>query len=170
MVEPSGTYPFPMSSTLPPPTRPGRRRRSERSCRSGRRGAVDGACTTSLMIGLFAIIGIDPAQLNYSMLQNRGNLFDEFRLHRAVNRPEKIDKVRVCIELLLGTSGPCSWEGTFDIAEREVPSLGQKVRLPLISDLQRHLPAHGPDQPHREDRACWPVPLPGDLPGRAVGD
>jgi CHAT domain len=78
-------------------------------------------------------------QLNYSMLHNRGGLFREFVLQRKPKREEAISDVTVRVELDLGAWGPCSWEGTFDIEERQVLVLGPKVRLPLISDLQRGL-------------------------------
>jgi CHAT domain len=84
--------------------------------------------------------GIEPlAQLNYSMLHNRGGLFDKFILHRDTDRQEAVDDVTIRVELVLGSSGPCSWEGRFAIAERQVLSLARKIRLPLISDLQRSL-------------------------------
>jgi hypothetical protein len=84
--------------------------------------------------------GIKPsAQLNYSMLHNRRDVFEEFKLYRRSNRRLPLKGVRVKVELFLGASGTCSWEQTFDIGPRQVPSLEQKVRLPLISDLQRGL-------------------------------
>ena len=42
-------------------------------------------------------------------------------------------------ELYLGLPSPCSWEQTTDIEAEDEPVLHSKIRLPLISELQRSL-------------------------------
>ena len=88
----------------------------------------------------FKVYKIKPYdKLNYSMLHNKCAVFENFVLCRGKGLGHAVSQVTVRAELYLGLPSPCSWEQTTDIEELDEPSLHTKIRLPLISDLQRSL-------------------------------
>jgi CHAT domain len=78
-------------------------------------------------------------QLNYSMLHNDRGVFDRFALRTAPTATRNVEGVSVTVELLVGSQGACSWDGIVKVPVGPALLLHDKIRIPLISELQRGL-------------------------------
>ena len=78
-------------------------------------------------------------QLNYSMLHNDRGVFDRFALRTAAKATKNVEGVNVIVELFVGSQGACSWDAIVKVPFNTPLLLHDKIRIPLISELQRGL-------------------------------